>query len=45
MKMSETPWKLKRPSPLFGEHSPEIYTELLGVEEEELGKFYEEGIA
>ncbi len=45
MKMSETPWKLKRPSPLFGEHSPEIYTELLGVEEEELGRFYEEGIA
>jgi crotonobetainyl-CoA:carnitine CoA-transferase CaiB-like acyl-CoA transferase len=45
MRMSETPWKLERPSPLLGEHSAEIYTELLDVTPEELGTLYEEGIA
>ena len=45
MRMSETPWKLDRPSPLLGEHSAEIYTELLDVTPEELGTLYEEGIA
>jgi crotonobetainyl-CoA:carnitine CoA-transferase CaiB-like acyl-CoA transferase len=45
MRMSETPWKLERPSPLLGEHSAEIYTELLDVSPEELGTLYEEGIA
>ncbi|MEC7835954.1 MAG: CoA transferase [Chloroflexota bacterium] len=45
MKMSETPWSLDRPPPLIGEHSAEIYTELLGVTPEELATLYEEGIA
>ena len=45
MKMSETPWSLDRPPPLIGEHSAEIYTELLGVSPEELATLYEEGIA
>ena len=45
MKMSSTPWKLKRSSPLLGEHSAEIYMELLGVAGEELASLYEEGIA
>ena len=45
MKMSETPWKLNRASPLLGEHSAEIYMDLLGVSAEELGTLFEEGIA
>ena len=45
MKMSSTPWNLKRSSPLLGEHSAEIYMELLGVDGEELASLYEEGIA
>ena len=45
MKMSETPWQLNRASPLFGEHSAEIYMDLLGLDPEELGTLYEEGIA
>ena len=45
MRMSETPWKLERPPPLLGEHSAEIYTELLDVTPEELITLYEEGIA
>ena len=45
MKMSETPWKLNKASPLLGEHSAEIYMELLGVSAEELGTLFEEGIA
>ena len=34
MKMSETPWKLNKASPLLGEHSAEIYMDLLGVSAE-----------
>ena len=45
MTMSETPWKLDKASPLLGEHSAEIYMDLLGVSPEELGTLYEEGIA
>jgi crotonobetainyl-CoA:carnitine CoA-transferase CaiB-like acyl-CoA transferase len=45
MTMSETPWKLNKASPLLGEHSAEIYMDLLGVGPEELGTLYEEGIA
>lgn len=44
MKMSETPWKLNKASPLLGEHSAEIYMDLLGVSAEELGTLFEEGI-
>lgn len=45
MKMSHTPWKLDSASPLLGEHSAEIYMDLLGVTPDELNSFYEEGIA
>ena len=45
MKMSETPWKLNKACPLLGEHSAEIYMDLLGVSAEELGTLFEEGIA
>jgi crotonobetainyl-CoA:carnitine CoA-transferase CaiB-like acyl-CoA transferase len=45
MRMSETPWTLDKASPLLGEHSAEIYMDLLGVSPEELGTLYEEGIA
>ena len=45
MKMSNTPVELKSASPLLGEHTPEIYLDLLGVSPDELATFYEEGIA
>ena len=45
MNMSETPWQMKTSAPLLGEHSADIYLDLLGVPGEELGRLYEEGIA
>ena len=45
MKMSKTPWELKSASPLLGEHTPEIYLDLLGLSPDDLATFYEEGIA
>ena len=44
MKMSKTPWQMKSASPLLGEHTPEIYLDLLGVSPDDLATFYEEGI-
>jgi crotonobetainyl-CoA:carnitine CoA-transferase CaiB-like acyl-CoA transferase len=45
MKMSETPWDLRLSAPLLGEHSAEVYLDLLGIPGEQLGTMYEEGIA
>lgn len=35
-KFSRTPWSLKRPAPLLGEHNGEIYCERLGYSKEDL---------
>ncbi|MEE8470466.1 MAG: CoA transferase [Dehalococcoidia bacterium] len=42
--LSETPWQLKRPAPLFGEHNKEVYCGRLGYSEDDLVKMREGGI-
>jgi crotonobetainyl-CoA:carnitine CoA-transferase CaiB-like acyl-CoA transferase len=37
-KMSETPWRVRRPAPLLGEHNEEIYCKLLGYARNDLVK-------
>ena len=42
-KMSETPWRLKRPAPLLGEHNKEVYQEYLGIGKDDLIRMREGG--
>jgi crotonobetainyl-CoA:carnitine CoA-transferase CaiB-like acyl-CoA transferase len=43
-KFSETPWKVKRPAPLLGEHNNEVYCQMLGYAREELVKMKQAGV-
>jgi crotonobetainyl-CoA:carnitine CoA-transferase CaiB-like acyl-CoA transferase len=43
-KLSATPWQVKCPAPLLGEHNKEIYVKRLGYSEQELTKMNHEGI-
>lgn len=43
-KMSETPWHVRYPAPLLGQHNEEIYCERLGYPREELVQLRESGI-
>ncbi len=43
-KMMDTPWQLKSPAPLLGEHNEEIYCQRLGYSREELVKLRERGV-
>jgi len=43
-KFSRTPWAIRRPAPLLGQHNDEVYCEQLGYSQEELVKMAEVGI-
>jgi crotonobetainyl-CoA:carnitine CoA-transferase CaiB-like acyl-CoA transferase len=43
-KMAETPWQVRRPAPLIGEHNKEVYSNLLGYSESDLRKFQKAGV-
>jgi crotonobetainyl-CoA:carnitine CoA-transferase CaiB-like acyl-CoA transferase len=43
-KMSQTPWAIRRPAPLLGEHNAEVYCGRLGYSPEELVMLRAEGL-
>jgi len=43
-KLSESPWKIRYPAPLLGQHNEEIYCRQLGYSKEDLVKLRESGI-
>ncbi len=43
-KLSETPWSIRRPAPLLGEHNEEIYSDRLKYSREQLVEFREAGV-
>ena len=43
-KMSETPWAVRRPAPLLGEHNNLVYRDRLGLKHEELARLSKLGI-
>jgi CoA:oxalate CoA-transferase len=43
-KMSESPWQLRSPAPLLGQHNEEIYTKMLGYSKKDLTKLRESGV-
>ena len=42
--MGETPWQLRRPAPLLGEHNREVYCDALGYSPEELARLSGQGV-
>lgn len=43
-KMGKTPWQLKSPAPLLGEHNEEVYCQLLGYSKEDLVRLRGQGV-
>lgn len=43
-KMSQTPWRLRAPAPLLGEHNEEVYAGLLGYSHADIQRWHAEGI-
>ena len=44
MRLSRSPWELRRASPLMGEHSDYVYSEILGLDSEEVAELMVEGV-
>lgn len=42
--MEETPWAVRRPAPLLGQHNEEVYCGMLGLSKQELMALYAQGI-
>lgn len=43
-KMSRTPGRIERPAPCFGEHNRYVFSELLGMSDEEIEELAQEGV-
>ena len=43
-KLSKTPGKIDYPAPFLGQDNNDVYSELLGYTDEEIGKLAEEGV-
>ncbi|MDD5039093.1 MAG: CoA transferase, partial [Dehalococcoidales bacterium] len=43
-KMSETPWRVKSPAPLLGEHNEQVYCGMLGYSRQDLVKMRQAGV-
>jgi crotonobetainyl-CoA:carnitine CoA-transferase CaiB-like acyl-CoA transferase len=43
-KLSETPWKIKHPAPMMGEHNDEVYCKMLGYSKDDLVKMKQTGV-
>ena len=43
MRLSRSPWELRRPSPLLGEHSEYVFTQILGLPEQDMIDLMVEG--
>jgi CoA:oxalate CoA-transferase len=43
-KMSRTPGRIERPAPCFGEHNRYVFSELLGMSDEEIEQLAQEGV-
>jgi crotonobetainyl-CoA:carnitine CoA-transferase CaiB-like acyl-CoA transferase len=42
--MSETPWQIRSPAPLLGQHNEEVFCGRLGYKREDLKKMEESGV-
>ena len=43
-KLSGTPWRVKTPAPLLGEHNKKVYSQILGYNDQDLVKMRQAGI-
>jgi crotonobetainyl-CoA:carnitine CoA-transferase CaiB-like acyl-CoA transferase len=43
-KLSATPWTIKRPAPLLGEHNEQVYCQRLGYSRQDLVKLRQAGV-
>ena len=43
-KLLETPWEMKLPAPLLGQHNEKVYCDLLGYSKQQLASLTEEGM-
>ena len=44
VKMTETPWQVRMPAPLLGQHNQEVYCDRLGYSKQDLMRMRETGI-
>jgi crotonobetainyl-CoA:carnitine CoA-transferase CaiB-like acyl-CoA transferase len=42
--MEATPWQVRRPAPTLGQHSREVYCDLLGCSPQQLAQLYQAGV-